>query len=264
MKRLILALSIIVFLAPSPLTALTSNSHATDLERGSNQFWSITDASQTGLDFTSDFTLSIWVKFESFPGNDEQRQVIGRRQGGNGYSLFIRRSAGGTLLFRTSVNNGTLEVKDFSTSVTTGVWYHFVYRFTASTNEHSLWTNAVEATPQTGTVDPGNSTNDFSIGGDALDSNNANDGLHDDARAWSRALSDAEIGDLYATPCTFDNGASIQGWWVFDNDAGVDQTSNNNDLTNNNSATFSTDAAYSCAVAAPANRTQGIIMISED
>src|SRR5207247_6557818 len=39
-----------------------------DFESANNEFFSITDASQNGLDITGDLTISCWVKFESVVG----------------------------------------------------------------------------------------------------------------------------------------------------------------------------------------------------
>ena len=67
MKKLlnkILALALLVCLIPNNVLA-SANTHSTDLESGSSQYWSITDASQTGLDITGDFSIEGWVKLES-------------------------------------------------------------------------------------------------------------------------------------------------------------------------------------------------------
>jgi len=57
-----LIFSLLVFLLPSFAFAASAS---IDLERSSSQYLSITDASQTGLDFTGDFTIEGWVKLES-------------------------------------------------------------------------------------------------------------------------------------------------------------------------------------------------------
>jgi hypothetical protein len=38
------------------------NTHSLDLELSSSQYAYITDANQTGLDITGDFTIEAWIK----------------------------------------------------------------------------------------------------------------------------------------------------------------------------------------------------------
>jgi hypothetical protein len=224
-----------------------SLARGTDLERSSNQFWSITDSSQTGLDFTGDFTLSVWYRPESQPDFDTQRTLIGKWTGDPGttpgYDLLYS-NVSGSVVLRTLVHDGTdPDIKNFSATLSNGTWYHLVFRFSASSKEHALWIDGVKST-QTGTKNPVASNKDFFIGGTPYDSNAANDGLFDDARVWSRALSDQEIEDLYEAPCSFSNGSGLQGWWQFTNN-GNDSSGNGNNLTNNNSAIFSMDVPTS-------------------
>lgn len=44
-----------------------TNTYSIDLERGSSQYGAIVDASQTGLDLSTDFSFETWIKLESLP-----------------------------------------------------------------------------------------------------------------------------------------------------------------------------------------------------
>ena len=182
---------------------------------------------------------------ESQPDTDNQEGIVSKVEAGakSGYDLLYHESLG----LRTGVHtSGTTHYENFSQTLSNGTWYHIVFRFTASSDEHSLWVDNSERTA-TGTQSPGDGTSQFAIGAISNDPKTANaiDGKIDDVRVWSRALSDSEIGDLFNNPCTVSDGSNLEGKWLFDND-GTDESSNSNDLTNNNTATFSTDTAYDC------------------
>ena len=72
------------------------------------------------------------------------------------------------------------------------------------------------------------------------------DGDIDEVRVWNDIRSEAELDDNYLTELVGDE-ANLQGYWKFNNDAGVGYTSNSNDLTNENTATFTTDVPFTGA-----------------
>ena len=66
MIKKILALSLIIFLlSVNPVFAANTKSIA--LDNSSLQYLSITDANQTGLDFSTAFTFMGWIKFDTLP-----------------------------------------------------------------------------------------------------------------------------------------------------------------------------------------------------
>lgn len=247
-KPLTILTLIAVLFAFQPASAFTSNTHATDLEQTSNQYWSVAD--NASLDITGDLTISFWMKIESFPTwGDSQSWVVDKWHGGNfnrSYAVWFDAT---NLCSSISDAASGGEHKCTPHSFTTGVWYHVVFVFTSSSKTHDKYVNGSLLNSTTGTVNPGNSPTNLYIGIDVdnpgITPRNQFDGMVDDVRIWSRALSSSEVSSLYSDPCNFSNGTNLVSQWLFDNN-GNDSFGSNN-LTNNNSATFTTSAAYACA-----------------
>lgn len=255
----IIALTTILFIfSTNVVFAFDANTDSTDLELSSSQYWSIDDATQVGLDISGDFTISAWVNFESFSASAmtvvAKSNTAAESTGAYNFFMFDDANPSPHIRFSTNISNGTSfgSVNRYWTSQpSTATWYFVTMTYTASSGNVSFWVDGVEqSTAQaSGITSVNNNAQAFRIGA----SNNGGsastfwDGQIDDVRIWSRVLTGTEIGDLYDTPCTFDNGASIQGQWLFDA-TGDDETANTNDLTNNNSATFTTEA-YTCPAA---------------
>lgn len=259
MRFLALILATAVFLLPHNLFALTSNTHATSLVHASNQYWSITDASQTGLDITGDMTISGWFYTPDLPSawNNGWNTLVAKADFATAKAYFFGSNYNaGNVSFSFLIDNGSESnsTQQWASNPTEDTWYHVAVAYTASAGSVTFYVNGVaNGAAVTGArTSISNTATAFTVG-TALNSGSATRNTNvyiDDVRIWSRVLTAGEIEDMYTDPCTVDNGASLQGWWIFDNDAGVDQTANNNDLTNNNSATFTTERPYNCASAA--------------
>ena len=224
----------------------TTNSHSLDLEVSSNQYAGITDASQTGLDFSDALTLSAWVKFESIQSNDDDIFIAKRNATGNNRSYsFYSTGTGSENLTLTWWADGSTQydIKSVAWTPTTDTWYHLAV--TKSGTTVKFYVNGTQqGSTQTGTYSGVyNGTADFRIGADQDDAADDFDGKIDDVRVWSRELSGTEISNLYSAPGTFNNGANLKGSWQFNNSY-ADGSGNGNTLTAVNSPVFSTDAAY--------------------
>lgn len=237
------------------------NTASTDLEKSSSQAWNITDAAQTGLDFGAAFTLATWVKFESFPGAGEIWVVLSKwNTTGNqrSFQFGYRQDGGSQGLFFALSGDGSGNQNDLiSWTPSTGVWYHIALVYNGSLSGANRVKYYIDGSGSNPAASPWaastfNSTAAFEIGGTQVPTTQYFDGLVNDVRVWSRALTDGEISSLYSTPCSFDNGANLQGWWFINSlnsttDA-IDNGPNGNDLNNVGSPTFSADVAYMCAV----------------
>jgi hypothetical protein len=263
MRYLALVLAIAVLLFPNNIFALTSNTHSTDIELSSSHYWSIADASQTGLDITGDMTISAWVNWETEPSVGQDRNTIVAKfdhSSGNtkAYQWAIQYTGGAAkhyLLIADASSEGSEVTETLDTQPSAGTWYNYVVTYTAASDDVQFYLNGTaDGTAQnSGKTSMQNTGTAFTIA-TALNSGSLTrnmDGKIDDVRIWSRVLNSTEVGLLYTDPCNADNGASLQGWWVFDN-SGLDETANNNDLTANNSVGFTTTHAYDCAAAAAA------------
>lgn len=242
-----------LFLLPAVAWALTSNTFSTDLERSSSQYWSRADNAL--LDFTVNYTLAAWVNVESTPSAGARYVIIGKwnnAAGARSYQWEYFDNAGTpTLRFLYSDSGaGVAEVFTEVTTLTPGTWYHLAMTFSglSGSAEFKTYLNGTQlGTTDAVGADTFNGNEGFRIGAvrDASAPAFFWDGFIDDARVWSRVLSSTEILALATTPCTASNGASLSGWWLFDNN-GDDSSGNSLTLTNNNSATFTTPA-YACA-----------------
>ncbi|HRH22459.1 MAG TPA: SpvB/TcaC N-terminal domain-containing protein [Candidatus Paceibacterota bacterium] len=227
------------------------NFRSTDLELSSSQFWSIADASQTGLDMSTVLTFSAWIKPESFDNGTIQTLVHKGDASQESYKLYMYNAGGTHMMFFRPSSSGAYEETlawTLGSTIPTGAWTHVVFTWTGSGSVGELWINGVSQGTQTGSVTSlYNSARKLAIGA-MLETDSVStyyvDGLMDDVRIWSRKLTSTEIGNFYSDPYNFSNGSSLQGWWKLDSN-GQDSSGNANHLTNNNGATFSTDVAVS-------------------
>src|SRR3989338_2723481 len=126
-----------------PFVAAKLNNGA-DLESGSSQNFDITNAAQTGLGFTGDFTVSFWWKPES---TTEMCFLCKSHASGANRSYTIG-SNGGTTLYLAIMdgagNFGSGGPANFtSQTLTNGTWYHMVWTYTVSTGLAEFWKDGV-------------------------------------------------------------------------------------------------------------------------
>lgn len=232
--------------------------HSTDLESGSSQYWSITNASQTGLDLSGDHTIEFWIKPETL-GGDQWLVSKGNFDVAQGYNIHLTNL--GKIAGRYS-DDGSNSVGHKVDVVTdnqvafNGVWVHIAVVFDISADSAVIYVNGVSVdVTNTGTMGAtiyDNAIN-FVIGRrERTTPQSYFDGLIDDVRVWNDIRTQSEINDNKDNCSLSVSEAGLVSWWLF-NDDGTDENANANNLTNNNSATFSTDVPYSCAVAGNSN-----------
>lgn len=238
-----------------------------DLEAGSSEHLSITDASQSGLDITGDFTFSFWVNLETnvataspvivdkWLGSGNQRSYLLKFLDNSGTdALYACLSPDGTS------GAGTCSYIDFSSDLSTSTWYHIVITYDASAGQVKLYRNGT--LQNTGSSYPSsiyNSTGDvwfFSENG----SGGHFDGLVDEFGIWSRVLTTDEISDLYNSgdAIAFHNPTAVEGnitltrqlvsYWELEESSGTrDDSHGSNDLTDGNTVTQGTGKKGNCA-----------------
>jgi len=172
--------------------------NGTDLESDSFQYFSIADASQTGLDLSGDLSFSMWIKAESLSASTE-RPLISKRVGADNqrsYHFKLGSSGSGIgLLWYTdgSTIGGNLSV---AWTPSTATWYHVAVTKSSTTAKFYI-DGAQQGTDQTGSnATIFNGTAPFELGA-FVDSPEYWDGIIDEVGVWSRALTDAEIISLY-------------------------------------------------------------------
>lgn len=217
-----------------------AQTHSLDLESTSSQYASITDASQTGLDLTTDFTLEAWVKLEAFGGAD--KLIISKYNStGNqkAYHLAYIDVAGTKKLRLGISSNGSADdgLADFAVTLTEGVWYHIAATYDVSAGTAEMYVNGKSLGTNTGNPTTiFNSSADFAVG---MINAGAQpwDGLIKDVRVFNDIRTQSEIVSDAHTENVSD--ANLQGEWNFNN-AYTDASGNGNTLTATNSPTFVT------------------------
>lgn len=224
------------------------NTNVTDIARASSQYWSITDASQTGLDITGDLTIEAWIKLDASPGNGENYPFVSKFGASGQYSYSFRLQDNASVesirLFISSsgLSGGDLDTYVIDHTLLSGVWWHLAVVWDASESSAEFFVNGVSIGTDTGSqTSIFNSTSAFTIGKQAGASEYF-DGAVEEVRIYDDLRTQAEILDNMLTEID-GSTTNLQGYWRF-NATGDDETSNNNDLTNNNSATFSSGVPF--------------------
>lgn len=244
----------------------TLNTHSIDLESTSSQYLSITDASQTGLDLNSDFTIEAWFQIESAFADEDQRVIAGKFHSGGQipYDLNLYKPTGVNPEWVLSIGNSDLSATAYlrSTRVaySTGVWYHVAVSYDVSAGTCAFYLDGVaNGTASGGYTTMGNGDGNFHIGKRATTA--YWDGLIDDVRVWNDIRTITEISDNYQTQDLSDTTNLVSHWKL--NNSLLDETTNNNDLTNNNSAVFSTVVPFAGTSPAIVSRKRIDIIIFE-
>jgi hypothetical protein len=142
---------------------------------------------------TDKITCSVWVKLNAFSATKQIRFIS---KGTDRYVLFIQ---GNTFHPQAYMSNVSPSDVESTVDLTLGVWHHVVYTYDkdAGANNYNIYVDG----ELTGTVTAVNNIayagQDLRLGASGLDDHYL-DGLIDDPRIYSRALSPAEIASLYA------------------------------------------------------------------
>ncbi|HEX9608797.1 MAG TPA: LamG domain-containing protein [Candidatus Paceibacterota bacterium] len=246
--------------------AYATNTFAVDLEKDSSQYLSISDASQTGLDITSDISMEAWIKLESLPVTDTAAPIAGKSLNTGdqrGYSLYIDAPSGQAnrlVFFYSDDGTGslsfTLDAADVT--LTPGNWYHVAATADVSAKDIDLYLNGdllSDTNVFSNATSIYNNSAPFELG--RRDSTNERfDGLIDDVRIWNDIRTESEIQDNMYEALT-GSESNLVGYWML-NGTSTDATSNGNDLTNNNSASYVSEFPYTLSCTLPGTSFTGL------
>jgi len=256
MRRFIVTL--LLFLSILPASALaSSNNFSTTLASASSQFWSITNAAQTGLNPTDVVSFSGWVKFTTLPGSGTFAVFLAKSgSGGIPNRQYVMEfyndpGAGGTTLlvyFYDGVEGGADSCQTANLGLSTGVWYQFGVSWTASTQTGTVYENGSSITcsfSNNGNTTINSTTQPFEIGQNAQGDGYINAKI-DEVLFYHAAIGGTVMGNLYTNPCA-PSATNLVSEWSFENNG--NDSAGSNTLTNNNSATFTSDTPFTCTTA---------------
>lgn len=232
------------------LVDLNENTYSLGLN-GTNQYASITDAAQTGLDITGDITIEAWIKLEQLPSsrfNIASKATEPVTSTNFAYSLsidnsnkklqFIFANGSGSL-----VTNATYTESGFG-SGDVGKWIHVAVTADVSSSTIIFYIDGVAKTSsyyQRTATAIANSSDPFHIGAQG-DPKDYFDGRIQEVRVWNDIRTAREIRENMYVQLE-GTESNLQGYWRLNLGSG-DETSNNNDLTLNNSPVFYQDIPF--------------------
>jgi len=242
-SRKIILFILAVFCALLPSLSLadeTSNTNSTHTN-GVNQYWSIADASQTGLNFSNTLTIAMWVKFDDV---DVVQQLAIKRKGTTGSREYHWYYTGADQLTFVTWTDGSTPAcnQTVSWAPTVGTWYHLAV--TKSGTSMKFYVNGAQqgATQTCGSSTIYDGTAPFEIGG-WLDDSQYSDAIFDSVMAYDIELSAANLTAIYSDTCT-QLGTPVS-WWQFNGD-GTDAIGTNDLTAQNSVAATETDVPYTC------------------
>lgn len=160
--------------------------------------FAITDAAQSGLDLSGDFSFSLWVKPVTVADN-RMIQKFGA-PGQRSYRLDMNSDATCTI-YAGVLQDGSTEAQvswNLAAAMTTGVWHHLVWTWAAATSKANLYFdgNVQAEKTTTGVTSLFNSTADFNVGRLTAASIGSN-ASYDAVGAWNVVLSPADASSLW-------------------------------------------------------------------
>jgi hypothetical protein len=151
---------------------------------GSSNYIDVNDAPALRL-FNSSYSISLWVYFNSFVGQD----LISKRGLANiGWDLTTTSNKLGMWC------GGSIS---YSNIVTSSSWHHVVLTYNDSTQDLKYYIDGTFDTLISSVLPASSHTANIRFGGDILLSTYWHNGKLDDIGIWNRALTPQEITDLY-------------------------------------------------------------------
>lgn len=218
---------------------VTAPTQCTDLEASSSQYWS--KASPSGITFTDDFTVSAWIKLESYGTGYIVTRLNGTTEG---WGLYVESDGTLNLIGRRIASNYRL-ITSYQ-SIPLNKWVHVAATMNNSSNTHTMYIDGVSvpfATTTTGTI-----TALVQPAVDLVVGYRAGGGVYFDGKIAQVGLFDAVLDAAtirsYASQTLSGSETNCIGAWKFNGD-GTDESANANDLTaNGGAAATATDTPF--------------------
>ena len=225
MKTLLLTLLLV------PMMSFGQNNYSMSFD-GQDDY---VDLTPIDLSNQNEMSIEIWINPQTITANSATSII---RQDGGDWFLIFEHNGGlagpGTIInFGLTTQNGFDQMYTFiDPNQWTNQWIHLVATYNGISKK--IYKNGVEIFSNT--ISNGSivsSNNFFNIGrfGSTTSGSEYFDGLVDETRIWSKALTQQEIQDYMNCPPT-GTESGLVGYWNFEEGSGttaLDQTSNSND-----------------------------------
>lgn len=193
---------------PNDLTDYNTVAQATgkvgdcaDFEKDNSERLAIADASQTGLDFSGDMSISFWIYPESKPstsGSASEAYFLCKMVGSGTFAyrlLWQTSSSINKIYFSTSGDGSSLTNAIWDVTIDVATWYHIM--IVKSGTSVDLYINNVKiGSSGTVTSSIANSSSEFAVGA-ISDGGGYYDGRMDELALWSKAIDSTERDSLY-------------------------------------------------------------------
>lgn len=169
-----------------------------DFEATNSESLSIAD--NTALSFTSDFSVSFWVKYETVHGGVEC--IFGKSGSSGSFSYWMETSSHPTerVRFFTSSTGSNLVQVDWNVTLSTGTWYHMVFAYDASAGQVEWYKDGSSQGTRTGLhTSLYDNTTDFRLGATEVDGSVSRffDGVLDEVTVTSDVITSSEVTTIY-------------------------------------------------------------------
>jgi hypothetical protein len=196
-------------------------------------------SSSSGLNFTGDFTLSVWIKTNSIGNNQYIIDTSTSGAIGNGYSFRIKTD--GKIRFWSY--HATQTGIDSTTALSAGSWYHIACVHTSTQNKIYI-NGSLDATLNWSAGHSTSNTTNLRIGGSQILAGTFNGKI--DEVAFFNSDQSTNVSDIYngGLPNNLTSLSPISWYRCGDGDTSptlTDNGSESNDGTMANFTTFSTD-----------------------
>lgn len=167
-----------------------------DIEEGDTEYFAITDAAQTGLNPTSNMTISAWIKMEGNPGAENDCIVSKYLAAGDMrcFALYVDGNNSDKVNFHCSPDGTSgASIESLSAdSLVLGIWYFVTGVMDDTGNELRVYINGHQNGSGTAYVGGiADKASEFRIG--SMDSGGLWDGEIAEVVFWDTALTAAEI-----------------------------------------------------------------------
>jgi len=216
----------------------------------SNAIYRTVASGLTGVNISGPRTVEFWVKFNSVNSGAAfcgiQHNITSTRN----YLVHLNSTTGMRAFFYSTGGSSFTAVYWPSYTPDTTAWHHCAVIIDPSQTssvpaKFGFYLDTVDQGTATVQVSDGGTASSVATGGGFGHAYRYgygdlwNDVWLDELRCWTVARSQAEIAANWKSQID-PASANLGGYWRYENDAWVDQTSNNNDMTATGSPTFST------------------------